>query len=149
VRVLQKYASGKSIVEISREENRNRESIAKIVHSDEMRDHVHRMREAFYGLADSALVALRHALEVEKDGQLAHKILTGIGAVPTEAERMQIQTPRESNDEQSAVYKIIASLLGGAVARNRLYGLDTTAIETDLARAGGRVDTGGRIVPIE
>jgi hypothetical protein len=149
MRVLQKYAAGKSIVAIGREEGRNRETITRIVRSTEMRDYVHRMREAFYGLADSALVALRHALEVERDGQLAFKVLADIGIVPTTIGRQQIQRPAVSQDEQSAVYQIIASLLGGAVARNRRYGLDTTAIETDLARAGGRVDTGGRIVPIE
>ena len=149
VRVLQKYASGKSIVEISREENRNRESIAKIVHSDEMRDHVHRMREAFYGLADSALFALRHALEVEQDGQLAYRILTDIGVVPTAIERQQIQTRAVSQDEENAVLTIAAKLFAGGIAKLRFIGRDTTKEENDLAKAGGRVDAEGRIVPIE
>jgi hypothetical protein len=43
------------------------------------------------------------------------------------------------------VHKIMAALIGGAVRRNRFYGLDTTAIETDLARAGGRVTAKGKL----
>ena len=149
MRVLQKYAAGKSIVEIGREEGRNRESIAKIVRSDEMRDYVHFMREAFYGLADSALVAMRHALEVEKDGQLAYKILTDIGAVPTALERQQIQDAAVSKSEEDAVLMIAAKIFAGGIAKLRLYGHDTTKEENDLAEAGGRVNAEGRIVPIE
>src|ERR1700746_318564 len=53
-RILQKHIAGKSVVEISREENRNRETVARIVHSDDMRELVSHMREKFYGLAESA-----------------------------------------------------------------------------------------------
>ena len=144
IRVLQKYAAGKSIVEIGREEGRNRESIAKIVRSDKMREYVHRMREAFYGLADSALIALRHALDIEKDGQLAYKILADIGAVPTALESQQIQDAAVSKSEEDAVLTIAAKIFAGGIAKLRLYGQ-----ENDLAKAGGRVDADGRIVPIE
>jgi len=149
MRVLQKYASGKSIVAIGREEGRNRESISRIVHSAEMREHVHRMREAFYGLADSALAAMRHALEVERDGQLAYKILTDIGAVPTPLERQQIQEAAVSKSEEDAVLMIAAKIFAGGIAKLRLYGHDTSKEENDLAKAGGRVNAEGRIVPIE
>jgi hypothetical protein len=149
MRVLQKYAAGKSIVEIGREEGRNRESITKIGRSDEMREHVHRMREVFYGLADSALVAMRHALEVEKDGQLAYKILADIGAVPTAVERQQIQDAAASKSEENAVLTIATKIFAGGIAKLRLYGHDTTKEENDLAEAGGRVNAEGRIVPIE
>jgi hypothetical protein len=148
-RILQKYVAGKSLMQISREENRNRETVTRIVRSDEMRDHVHRMREAFYGLADSALVAIRHALEIEKDGQLAYKILADIGVVPTTIERQQIQTPAVSQDEENAVLTIAAKLFAGGIAKLRFFGRDTTKEENDLAEAGGRVDADGRIVPIE
>jgi hypothetical protein len=148
-RILQKYVAGKSIVQISREEARNRETITRVVRADEMREHVHRMREAFYALADSALVALRHALEIEKDGQLAYKILTDIGAVPTPLERQQIQTPAVSKSEEDAVLMIAAKIFAGGIAKLRLYGHDTSKEENDLAEAGGRVNAEGRIVPIE
>jgi hypothetical protein len=149
MRVLQKYAAGKSIVEIGREEGRNRESISRIVHSAEMRAYVDRMREAFYGLADIALVALRHALEVEKDGQLAYKILADIGAVPTAVERQQIQDAAVSKSEENAVLTIAAKIFAGGIAKLRLYGHDTSKEENDLAEAGGRVDADGKIVPID
>jgi hypothetical protein len=139
MRVLQKYVAGKSTVEIGREEGRNRESIAKIVRSDEMREYVHRMRKAFYSLGDSALVAMRHALEVEKDGQLAYKILTDIGAVPTAPERQQIQDAAVWKSEEDAVLTIAAKIFAGGIAKLRLYGRDTSKEENDLAEAGGRV----------
>jgi hypothetical protein len=61
-RILQKHVTGKSIVEISRAENRNRETVARIVHSDEMRELVSRMREKFFDLAESALSTVEEAV---------------------------------------------------------------------------------------
>jgi hypothetical protein len=148
-RILQKYIAGKSLVQISQEENRNRETVSRVVRSDEMREHVHRMREAFYGLADSALVALRHALEVEKDGQLAYKIFSDIGIIPSAIERQQIQEASVSKSEEDAVLTIAARIFAGGIGKLRLYGHDTSKEENDLAKAGGRVNAEGRIVPIE
>jgi hypothetical protein len=148
-RILQKHISGKSIVEISREEKRNRETIAKIVRSDEMREYVLRMRESFYRLADSALTTVRHAVEQEKDGQLSYKLLVDTGIVPTPVERMQCMAARESQNETDAVLTIAAKLFAGGISKLRAYGMDTTRDEDKLAQAGGRVDDNGNIVPLE
>jgi hypothetical protein len=78
-RILQKHIAGKSIVEITKEENRNRETVARIVHSDEMREYVQRMRERFFALADCALSTLHHALEKDLNGVLAYKLLVDGG----------------------------------------------------------------------
>jgi hypothetical protein len=146
---LQKHIAGKGIVEISREKKRNRETVAKIVRSDEMRDYVVRMREAFYGLADSALRTVRQAVEQEKDGQLSYKLLADTGIVPTPGERMQFMAAKESQNETGAVLTIVAKLVGGGVRKLRAYGMDTTRDEYRLAQAGGRVDESGNIVPLE
>ncbi len=148
-RILQKHVAGKSIVEISREENRNRETVARIVHSDDMAEMVNRMREKFYGLAESALSTVEEAVEKRKDAQLSYKILLDTGIVPTLADRMRILAPSERVNEQAAVYRIIAQLVGHSVAKLRAYGSDTTEVEQKLADAGGRVDESGKIVPVE
>jgi hypothetical protein len=148
-RILQKHVTGKSIVEISREENRNRETVARIVHSDEMRELVSRMREKFFGLAESALSTVEEAVEEKKDAQLAYKILLDTGIVPTLADRMRILAPSEPINEQAAVYRIMAQFVGQGIAKRRAYGYDPTEYEQRLADAGGRVDENGKIVPIE
>ena len=101
VRVLQKYATGKSIVQIAREENRNRETVARIVHSDEMNEYVRQMREKFYGLADLAIAAVQYALAEERDAQVGYRILLDTGVIPTAEERLaaQVREAPRSLDE--------------------------------------------------
>src|ERR1700735_4946247 len=80
IRVLQKYSAGKSIVQIAKEENRNRETVSRIVHSEEMQAHVKHMREKFYGLADLAIAAVQQALE-DGDAQVGYRILLDLGVI--------------------------------------------------------------------
>ena len=61
-RILQRFIVGQSIREISREEGRARETVTKIVRSDQMQSYVQAMREHFYGLGGDALAAVQHAL---------------------------------------------------------------------------------------
>lgn len=148
-RILQKHVAGKSIAEISREENRNRETVAKIVRSDEMREHVNHARERLYGLIDIAIKALLHRLEKENDGQLAYKILVDTSVVPTVAERAQVQKSPESEDEHLVVARLAATLIKGGIQKNRAYGMDTSKEEEYLAKQGIGVDDDGNLVPIE
>src|SRR5438067_2712026 len=80
-RILQKHIAGKSVVEISREENRNRETVARIVHSDEMKDLVSDMRKSLYGILQPCFETVLYAVEEKQDSQLAYKILTDTGVV--------------------------------------------------------------------
>jgi hypothetical protein len=86
-RILQKFVSGKSIVEISSEENRNRETISKIVRGPEMEEFVRTMRERFYGLGLDAISAVRHSLREQNDGRLGFQLLASIGVIPSPEER--------------------------------------------------------------
>src|ERR1035441_3411023 len=58
-RILQRFIVGQSIREISREEGRARQTVTKIVRSDQMQSYVQGMRERFYGLGDDALAAVQ------------------------------------------------------------------------------------------
>src|SRR5882724_6165650 len=60
-RIMQRFVAGQSMRQISREEGRARETITKIVRSDEMQIFVQQMRERFYGLGTDALDAVRHS----------------------------------------------------------------------------------------
>jgi hypothetical protein len=72
-RILQKYVAGKSVALIAREENRNRESVTRIVRGDEIQELVQRMRAEFYGLAFDAIEAVRHTLQQQKDGRITQR----------------------------------------------------------------------------
>ena len=47
LRIMQKYVAGESLVQIGREERRDRETVARIVKSEEMQEFVRQMREQF------------------------------------------------------------------------------------------------------
>jgi hypothetical protein len=89
---MQRYITGESIREISREEGRARPTVTKIVRSDEVQAYVQAMRERFYGLGTDALAAVQHALQQQKDAQLAYRLLMDIGVVPTAEQRHLIAT---------------------------------------------------------
>jgi hypothetical protein len=145
---MQKFVGGKGISEIGREENRNRETVARIVHSDEMQEHVNRAREALYGFTDIALSTLRHAIETERNGVLAYKLLTDISVIPTSLERMQNLASKGSDGEGSQLGKIYTKMLVHAVMNGRTFGFDVSAAEEAIAKAGARVDDDGNLVPI-
>jgi len=101
VRILQKYVAGKSVALIAREENRNRESVTRIVRGEEIQELVKRMREEVYGLAFDAIDAVRDALQHQKDGRVGYRLLMDIGAIPLpgEAEANTFQARQPSQEE--------------------------------------------------
>jgi hypothetical protein len=137
-RILQKYVAGKSVVQISREENRNRETVAKIVKGKEMEEFVNEMRDRFYGLAGDALDAIQHNLCKNKDGHLAYRLLTDIGVVPTVEERQTVAAmsqPQETQDER--VEKLVAGFTRLAMESYSAFGRplpDVNEVEAELER---------------
>jgi hypothetical protein len=89
---MQQYIEGKSIRQISRDEQRDRATVTKIVRSDEMQGFVQRMRERFYGFAFDAMDAVEHSLKQQNDARLAYRMLSDIGVVPSAGERYSIAT---------------------------------------------------------
>src|SRR5271167_1581762 len=68
-RIMERYVGGESIRQIAREERRDRATVTKIVHSEEMNAFVQKMRERYYGLGFDALDAVQYTLQVQKDGR--------------------------------------------------------------------------------
>jgi hypothetical protein len=141
-RILQKYVAGKSVALIAREENRNRESVTRIVRGDEVQALVREMRAQFYGLAFDAIDAVRHTLQQQKDGRVGYRILMNIGAVPgpAEAEANAFQarqpareelTPYErvaAQDESGRIHPWGLALVHLAQERNKVF--DTSLLTT-------------------
>ena len=86
-RIMGRYIAGESIRSIAREEDRDRETVTKIVRSIEMREFVQAQRERFFALAPLALQALEEVLNLAEDGRLARDVLADMGVVPTAKER--------------------------------------------------------------
>jgi hypothetical protein len=105
-RIIQKHFAGKSITMIAHEEGRNRESVARIVNSDEVRKVVQRARAEVYGCIQDALTAVRHALQEEKDARIGYRLLMDVGAIPlpAEAQANSIQA-REPDQEELTPYE--------------------------------------------
>ena len=100
-RIMQRHVAGQSIRQIAREENRSRETVTKIVRSDDMRTFVKTLRERLYGLGGYALDAVEHALAKGKDARLGYQLLTDIGVGPSPLERVPIQANQEVIDKAS------------------------------------------------
>jgi hypothetical protein len=101
VRIMQRYVAGQSIREISRKEGRARETVTKIVRSNEMNTYVSTLRERFYGLGADALSAVEHGLRQMRDPRLGYRLLMDIGVVPSPEERQPIPANREVIDRGS------------------------------------------------
>lgn len=87
---MQRYVTGESIRQISRQEHRDRATVTKIVRSEEMNSFVHQMRERLYGLGCDALAAVEYELRARKNGRLGYQLLTDIGIVPSPQEKFEI-----------------------------------------------------------
>jgi hypothetical protein len=150
-RILEKYVAGKSLKDIGKEEGRNRETVARIVHGPEMQQHVRAMRERWFGLAPAAISAVQHALTEQKDGRLGFQLLFSIGVIPSPEERQtlivsELQTGLE---EDARVKKIIAALIEMTVERAGIYGFREKELEEDLKQVGGQINyTTGKIEPL-
>lgn len=86
-RIINKFIRGQSQREIARVEGRDRETIARIVRSNEVQLYVARLRMDYIGLGSEAINTMGKVLRKGKDPRTAHQLLSDIGAVPSERER--------------------------------------------------------------
>ena len=100
VRIIQKYFAGKNISQLAREENRNRETVARIVKEDEVREVVQQMKTEYYGLLNDAVAAVRHALQQQKDARIGYRILADTGVIPTPEEALTNAMQAEEMDPE-------------------------------------------------
>jgi hypothetical protein len=152
-RILQKYVTGKkSIKDISKEEGRNRETVAKIVRGPEMQEYVRTMRERWFGLGTDAMSAVEHALTEQKDGRLGFQLLASIGVIPSPEERRSLAIPltETESDEQAELKRITGLFLENMIERAAFYRYREPILEEDLRKAGGRANyETGKIEPLK
>ena len=75
MRVLDKYAAGKKLQDIVREEHISRSTVNRIVRTKELDAYIEEKRESWRGLCDIAIEVLREKLVKEKDKGLAMRVL--------------------------------------------------------------------------
>ena len=66
LRVMEKYALGTNQTEIARQEGLNRESIGRIVRSEEMQAFTEEIRESWRGLCENAIQSVRRLIAPDK-----------------------------------------------------------------------------------
>jgi hypothetical protein len=131
----QKFVQGYSIRKISREEGRARQTIVRIVRSEDVQNFVKQMQEELWGLIPAAIGALRHELEANKNSELAYQMIRDIGVfLPA-----RIQQPSSPYDSDTRVKQIMGEFAKIALERNRIYGTPFPEIEAAAARAGVKI----------
>jgi hypothetical protein len=83
LRIQRMYMQGMSIRRIAEEEDRARQTVAKIVRAPEMQNYLEKLRATIVGLGDDAVNSIRFALRHETDGRIAYSLLKDLGAIQT------------------------------------------------------------------
>jgi hypothetical protein len=89
-RIARRFISGESIRKIAREENRDRETVKRIVQARDIQEYVVLLRAKFFEVGADAVDAVQHQLRDGKDGRLGLEVLRDVGAVPTKRELYEI-----------------------------------------------------------
>jgi hypothetical protein len=89
IRVMQRYASGENQTAIARQEGINRESVGRIVKSEEMEAFTEEIRERWRGLCDAAVESVRRLI-AKDDKQAVFRVLESNGIL---APQGQVQSP--------------------------------------------------------
>jgi hypothetical protein len=141
-RIKQRFIAGQTVRQISREEGRSRETVDRIVKSEDVANYVRDMRAKFVGLGQDALLAVQRAVRDEGDARLAYELLKDIGVVPNREERNAAPTEQSAGgyDEEAEVNKMMGRLIQTAVERARVFGTRCPELEADLEKVGGRIN---------
>jgi hypothetical protein len=119
IRVMQKYALGQNQTAIARDENLNRETVAKIVRSAEMDAYVEEKRELWRGLCDPAIEVIRQKLK-EGDKDVALRVLQSNGVIPAPGTMFNIQpATKPTGDER--VRQLMEAFAAVAIERARVF----------------------------
>jgi hypothetical protein len=80
LRVMQRYASGQNQTAIARQEGINRETVGRIVTSEEMSAFTEEIRERWRGLCDAAVESVRRLI-AKDDKQTVYRVLESNGII--------------------------------------------------------------------
>jgi hypothetical protein len=120
-RVMQKYALGRNQTAIARDENLNRESVARIVKSEEMQAFTEEMRERWRGLCKDAIQSVRRLIASDDRQTMfrvleSNKIIAPLGQVQNFSVN---PAPKPSGDER--VNTLRACFADVMMERARVY----------------------------
>jgi hypothetical protein len=134
-RIVSKFIQGRGIRQIARDEGRSRETVAKIVRSEDVQNYIAQLRESYLGLGREALAALTRVLKTNRDGKLAHQILVDIGVISNQRAGCTVQGALEM-DEETRIQLVMGKLVQAAAVRAKVYGFSMGQLGRDLKAAG-------------
>jgi hypothetical protein len=137
-RIVSKFIQGRGIRQIAREERRSRETVTKIVRSEDVQKYVAELREQYIGLGREALAALTRALRSSTDGKLAHQVLVDLDVVHTPAPA-DAAAQTGAYDEETEVLIMTGRLVQAAAVRAQTYGIPLEKIGHGLKNAAKKL----------
>jgi hypothetical protein len=137
IRILQKSAMGKSQRAIAREEHINRESVGRIVHSEEAHEYLAEIRGRFLGLCDAAIEAIRGRLE-QGDAALGERVLTACGIIPPKGQvaNCLVQPQDVTATEDESVQKTLSAFGRIGMQRARVFNCPMPELDEAAEQAG-------------
>jgi hypothetical protein len=133
LRIQQRYITGENQSVIARAEGCDRETVSRIVKSCEMVEYLERMKEEFRGLVPDALVALRYALQVQKDARIAYDVLRDVGVVLPHQLQVQAAMASELPTVDQVTREWAMRLGMVALERATVYGSSLPDVEEPVA----------------
>jgi hypothetical protein len=123
VRIERRHLEGESNREIARAEHCGRNTVAKIVKAPELQEHLQRIRERMWGMADHAADVVFEAIVQNRDARISYELLRDIGVLPRASQIVQqpaqLAMTREERDDWQT--RAIASVIA---ERRRVFGIE-------------------------
>lgn len=123
VRIERRHLEGESNWEIARAEHCGRNTVAKIVKAPELQEHLQRIRERIWGMADHAADVVFEAIVEKRDARISYELLRDIGVLPRASQivqqPVQLAMTREERDDWQT--RAIASVIA---ERRRVFGIE-------------------------
>ncbi len=111
LRIQQRYIAGENKSEIARNENCDRETVARIVKFPEVQNFIAQQQQEFFGLIPDAMAAVRYALQVERDPHVAYRVLEATGVAPHPGERLEAPAATAEDREEHQAHGLAAVIL--------------------------------------
>lgn len=140
LRVMEKYALGTNQTEIARQEGLNRESIGRMVKSEEMQAFTEEIRERWRGLCDAAIESVRRLI-AKDDKQTVFRVLESNGILAPQGQVQNFSSssaPKSTGDER--VKELMAAFAGVAIERARVFKTPFPEIQEVADKIGVKLD---------
>jgi hypothetical protein len=121
IRVMQRYASGENQTAIARQEKINRETVGRIVKSEEMEAFTEEIRESWRALCEDAIQSVRRLI-AKDDKQTVFRVLESNGVVAPQGQVQNFSLRPETKATGDArVKELMAAFAGVAIERARVF----------------------------